>query len=533
MSVLFLSAVEYKLSILPSSDPNESKNRVPLSSELTTLRGIRTQKQQLADILADQVKQAKEDHTRIQARYDVLTREMEALQSQLIISQDHIDILENQHRILQEEDTRLAGLLHPIRRCSEDVLRIVFDYATRVDDEDDHAGRKDSFKTASRISHVCKSWRTIALELSPLWNYLVISVKDDIGDVASFIERTKSRIRSSPVTFAIDIGDKPVKDTKKLIKTLRLDQFEAGSIYILLSSSKDIAHISEANFGTALASMHYLCVDCNSISGENPLWDCSWLLRQPKLNAVQLERLRVVAMTGADLFPSLITLHLVDICMPSMALHLTRFPNLQLLTITGDFEMDPLTRDISMASLNSLKVEDVAGFPWNRITAPQLTYIVTDDEDAIPFLCRHPSISSLKLNTILSEESFKSLALHLINVEILDIAGHIGGLFRQVSPEVPFPPFPRLEELSIQVGEEFTLSLEDVEDVVKMRCQPSQASENEEIALLSTWTINGEAKFLEHTAWRTSPLLSNFQQAFEKSGDEEPWCTLSLRWKGP
>jgi hypothetical protein len=62
---------------LSSLAPNRVQNRVPLQTELETLRYIRSEKRQLADMAKRQLEQAEAAHRRIQARHDNLLRELE------------------------------------------------------------------------------------------------------------------------------------------------------------------------------------------------------------------------------------------------------------------------------------------------------------------------------------------------------------------------------------------------------------------------------------------------------------------------
>jgi len=51
--------------------------------------------------------------------------------------------------------------------------------------------------------------------------------------------------------------------------------------------------------------------------------------------------------------------------------------------------------NIVMANLVNLDMEDVSGFPWSKINAPQLSRVATADNNrsTIDFLCRHPDNS--------------------------------------------------------------------------------------------------------------------------------------------
>ena len=97
----------------------------------------------------------------------------------------------------EQEDDRLAGLLHPIRQCPEDILKLIFECVAH-DDED------QLFMVATTLSHVCRKWRTIAVSISSLWSQIDISMDtDDIDDLRSFMKRVKERVGTTPVNVTI------------------------------------------------------------------------------------------------------------------------------------------------------------------------------------------------------------------------------------------------------------------------------------------------------------------------------------------
>ena len=82
----------------------------------------------------------------------------------------------------EQEDDRLAGLLHPIRQCPEDILKLIFECV--ANDEEDQP-----FVVATTLSHVCRRWRAIALSISGLWSRIDMSMKPDLIDnLRSFME---------------------------------------------------------------------------------------------------------------------------------------------------------------------------------------------------------------------------------------------------------------------------------------------------------------------------------------------------------
>ncbi|PVF98737.1 hypothetical protein CPB86DRAFT_663589, partial [Serendipita vermifera] len=70
----------------------------------------------------------------------------------------------------------LKGALHPVRRCPFEVLQMIFEWtvlltATDADISEDLSS-VEWFDAATRLSHVCRKWRSIALDTPKLWSKL-------------------------------------------------------------------------------------------------------------------------------------------------------------------------------------------------------------------------------------------------------------------------------------------------------------------------------------------------------------------------
>jgi hypothetical protein len=139
------------IKVLPSVDPNQAQNRVPLQIELETLRNIRSEKRQLADMAKRQLEQAEAAHKRIQARHDNLLRELEVAQTELNMSHDYLISLQQQLTLFQAEDDRLAGLIQPIRRLTDDILSNVFKWVIELASEKKGSDGRQTIASLSNL----------------------------------------------------------------------------------------------------------------------------------------------------------------------------------------------------------------------------------------------------------------------------------------------------------------------------------------------------------------------------------------------
>jgi hypothetical protein len=179
-----------------SDDPNEGRNRAPTPPELSTLRNLRSEYLKDMARLEERLVMSQAEHARIQAQYDYHARELDSIKSELNAAYRAITLIQTQHRLIKEENERLRVLIHPIRRCPEEILSSIFLLAIGDDPE-------RWLQNATKISRVCQRWRNIALDTSQLWSIVSISLKSDINKAKTFVERTLARIRTLPVQVTI------------------------------------------------------------------------------------------------------------------------------------------------------------------------------------------------------------------------------------------------------------------------------------------------------------------------------------------
>lgn len=102
----------------------------------------------------------------------------------------------------------LKGALHPVRRCPFEVLQMIFEWTVVFSgdygDFSEEISNDRWFEAATCLSHVCRRWRSIALDIPSLWSKLPELTMYPIGTGDNlFWERTISRIKGYPADVHI------------------------------------------------------------------------------------------------------------------------------------------------------------------------------------------------------------------------------------------------------------------------------------------------------------------------------------------
>jgi hypothetical protein len=289
---------------------------------------IRLHKRQMADTTRHELDIARAAHERIQTRRDQLIQELEAVQSQLNVSHDHLVILEQKLKMFEEEDYRIAGPLHPIRQCPKDILRLIFECVAR--------GQENQlFRVSTTLSHVCRSWRAVALRISSLWTQINVSMKKDgLKALDSFMEGTKARVGTTPVNMQIDICLRGQYFTRDFVKYMDLHYFTTiATLHYRLASQRDILLLLEPPSVTETANVKQLTITAPHENETTP-WDLVRLLDTfPNIESIELEALDIVDLDGLDALPSFRRLHMTQMSTFGLSLYLIRHQHLQELSL--------------------------------------------------------------------------------------------------------------------------------------------------------------------------------------------------------
>lgn len=217
------------------------------------------------------------------------------------------------------------------------------------------------------------------------------------------------------------------------------------------------------------------------------------------------------------MYPSMLKLSIHNSSAPSLLLQLSKFPGIQDLQIIGqEFTMHPMSEDIVLPQLQILHILGVVDFDWSRISAPRLRNVLDNnsnhDHRYVAFCVRHPSIVELTYSTWINEDHLKALANSMSNLEYLDTGGDLRGMYLEVVPEMPFPPFPKLKTLCVDDTGSHRISLVEFESFVLTRLLPQPSQEK---PALEVWKIIVNINEMDLLPWRKSDLFSRLHEIHE------------------
>jgi hypothetical protein len=224
-----------------TSDPNTKANRAPGQTELDTLRVLMKQNENTMEYFDHRLGEGEKLLSSIRERYDEQRTTLECTLSELHATSHFVETLKNQKTAVQTQWNRLSGLVHPVRRCNEDVLQYIFKWAVELDDS--------RFKCATRISSVCKRWRNLAVKTPILWTRIDIRTDRNPSTIRSFWERTVSRLgQKTPPTVRLTLVGS--KSEQKALKSFAFrGLYHIQHLHIDCRSRASATRLFELSFG--------------------------------------------------------------------------------------------------------------------------------------------------------------------------------------------------------------------------------------------------------------------------------------------
>jgi hypothetical protein len=358
--------------------------------------------------------------------------------------------------------------------------------------------------------------------------------KDGIDNVRSFMERVKERVGATPVNVKIRDVTSSLASQMAFMECMDLQHFKTiTTLEYQLVSSHDVLLLREPPFSDQMANVKRIIINKRVDDVILPVWNLARVLGPcPKLELIQLKGLGVVTFEALNTLSSLHRLHILQMKAFHVPWCLAQHPQLQELVIKGrGFDMERFTQDIVLPKLTLLTINSVNGFPWDRISTPLLRTMETTDngDSARAFLCRHPAIHTLRYLTPINELGFKDIAKSMVNLKALLIVGFIDGLFKEIDPNIPFPPFPNLNKLMIYQLFTPHISLENFEKLLKTRCLPRKPSDTNKTERILELVIYLRTIELNSVPWRHSALLAHVRQTVEKWGSNEANCAVRFQ----
>jgi hypothetical protein len=244
-----------------------------------------------------------------------------------------------------------------------------------------------------------------------------------------------------------------------------------------------------------------------------------------------MTKLGSVILGGTDTLPQLQTLKLMNVSIPSLTTQFNRLIALKRLKVTGKaFQFASLGQNITLTMLEELEITS-SGFPWDQITAPKLWKISANKDDAaVAFFRRHPTLRYLEYVAWIDDNEFDVIAKALVNLERLDVGVPLIKLCRPLDSNSPLLPLQKLRHIHVFNDEDVRVSIEDFEELVRLRCQIQRSHGKGDLAMLETLFITVYVKELDSLSWRKSSLLTNVRQQVVTWGSDNSICTVKLWW---
>jgi len=351
----------------------------------------------------------------------------------------------------------------------------------------------------------------------------------DLDALDSFMKRTKARVGTTPVNVQIEIYPRDGNFTRYFINYMDLYHFTTiASLHYRLTWPREILLLLEPPFFAETANIQQLTISAKLTDPTLTEWSMVRLHDAfPNIEFIQLIGLGIINFDGLDALPSFRRLHIVKMSTSGLSRYLVRYQHLQELVVKlVQFDIEPVMQDIVMPELRFLMVHSTSNFPWDRVSAPLLGVVETNDgsDGARAFLCRHPSVHRLQYPVPIGVTEFKEIAKAMVNLNSLLLGRSFEGLFKEVDPDIPFPPFPKLKTLELGTNHS-RLSLQDFEQLMRLRCLPRRPSDKTEIETISLLSIHMSLEEFESAPWRRSSLLDHVQESVEEDWFE---CTVTL-----
>lgn len=473
-----------------------------------------------------QLSVAREEHERIQTRYENVQNDLQCIKSELNASYRHISMLEQQTEALEVEDEAISAIIHPIRRCPGDILRYIFELSVR--------GQPDHWTpTAFTISHVCRTWRRLALKTGLLWSHIAFPIDGDLELAREYIAAMRPRLWRTHTEVRIDnIGSIPGGNPDDLDAILSLD----------LDSLKGLKHLElilrggRQSLSLVLPIINQITfpIEHISIGFHMSLDGNEWDLDDLLSSGMKHLKLRGWGASGHNFricvsdtrrFSTLESLSLSEIRFPTLVQILPRFPNLKMLHLEHVIlSTVTIPNEIKQSGLSSLAISSTSKFPWHQFFAPGLkrlkVHIMKEEEDSVvEFICRHRTLKHLDTN--ISEELLGRIASSLSELERLEIEGtFIFTLFQ--SQKERDHPLNRLTHLTTRLVDD-DCSLEMFEAIVMdhyIAPKKPGALLNQPIPYM-VWDIEDCLSSANKT-WRCSKFMDHFDLTII-SDDDNDW----------
>lgn len=434
-------------------------------------------------------------------------------------------------QIHQQVDIGHKSNHSPISRCPLDVLMCIFETMLLTED--------DEFAISMTISHVCRRWRQVALNMPRLWSEIGFSCTAPVDRIQSYLDRIIPRVKARPINVWIDHID--YDDEALDLHVFRLDRISViNSLMLELYGEDSMAHHlmnpTHAFRGCLIEGL-YLSFPIEDDYYER--WDCMELLDYfPSVFSLSLYQAGSANLNYTRSSTQLRTLLIQDMEAPFLPI-LWSFPHLEELEFKLlSFSTDGETDDHPPTVMTHLKELDMVETTYSvemldswlrQVSCPVLSSLHIERTMVhawIPFISSHRSILYLE-----------ECELGIIN-ELIKVAPQLQTLVIDPQDEATIPntllgdnihAFTKLKNLFLYDVRPEVVTLERFEEFVRARCLPSHHPESQRpdfLEPLETLRFGIEEFNADDRVWMTSELYKQAQKDVETSA----WTHITLSW---
>ncbi|KIM19479.1 hypothetical protein M408DRAFT_31186 [Serendipita vermifera MAFF 305830] len=415
---------------------NTISNRVPLHHEIGKFRELALEKQERLENLTTSARLLGKATAEIRHRYQEQALVLEELRYELKSSEEATGSLNKITSLLQEDLDTIKGLLHPIRRAPDDILRLTFEHAMQSYPQADPDKQQ---WVAIYLSHVCRRWRNIALSTPGLWQNISFAKGSKTSLNEAGLTTFLDRARGSPISLVLNFY---FTDYNSTIKQLNIHQSGFPAIRKLPRISTLEINITTDGDDSFLRHFpRFLATEIDFLSIDITMDEPEEIHLEPFISKFRIVRkLRIL---GTGFGPLSAPLHhttasrleyLELVCIRNLPLLelLAQLPSLRHFVVNDCTVTSPAPNAFGISLLSNLEILRVTQsyFPWAGTQCPRLKSLLIDMdymnerevEDLWIFLERTQSLSSIRLEggceNYLSQLAYKTP--HITHLQIDD-----------------------------------------------------------------------------------------------------------------
>ncbi|KIM21882.1 hypothetical protein M408DRAFT_29196 [Serendipita vermifera MAFF 305830] len=355
------------------------------------------------------------------------------------MSEEATGSLDKAASLLEKDLDTLKGLLHPIRRAPDDVLRLIFEHS--VQNEIDRAKGKQQW-VAVWLSHVCSRWRSVAVSTPRIWSHMSFTIRSSGSFSNEPLKTFLHRAASVPISLILKFQFTN-HDVASLLHAYELfvPSFLQSSRFSLLEIKIDTG--SSYSYLDRFPPFPFAEIDSLTLSattyqqegvGMAHLISKFKHVRELFIRSTSFGPLNVPI--EDSIASSLEDLEVTCVREFPLLEFLTQLPNLRYFVASDCTVIEPTTDAFNNSVLPSLEILDFHGtsFPWANVQCPRLTGLVLDMKevqeseanDLWQFLERTQTISGVTFVGG-SSAQLSQLVRKTPQIKILQIANVVDG----------------------------------------------------------------------------------------------------------